>query len=110
MTRWAVPHVMLGDGHTCGIVSSSLCQPMQRAGERRDATRQDHPSAGTTRYVSKHTVTRSTPSVGEPSSHLDAGAPAGQPSVLEQALTGLVQNGHAWLLVIQSARIDVLDA
>jgi hypothetical protein len=73
---------------------------MQRAGERRDANRQDHPSAGTTPYVSKHTVTRSTPSVGGHSSHIDAGAPAGQPPVLEQALTGLVQNGHPQLPVI----------
>ena len=34
----------------------------------------------------------------------------GKPPVLEQALTGLVQDDHWRLLVIQSAPIDVLDA
>jgi hypothetical protein len=34
----------------------------------------------------------------------------GKPLLLEQALTGLVQDGHPRLLVIQSVRIDVLDA
>jgi hypothetical protein len=83
---------------------------MQRAGELRDANRQDRPPSGTTRCASKHTVTRSTPSVGEHSGQIDAGAPAGQALLLEHALTGLVQDGHPRLLAIQSARIDVLDA
>ena len=65
---------------------------------------------GTTRCASKHTVTRSTPSVGGHSSQIEAGAPAGQAPLLEQALTELVQDGHPQLPVIQSAPIDVLDA
>jgi hypothetical protein len=40
---------------------------------------------------------------------LTPGHRRGKPPVLEQALTGLVQNGHARLLVIQSACTDVLD-
>ena len=83
---------------------------MQRAGELRDANRQDRPATGTTRCASKHTVTRSTPSVGGHSSRIDAVALAGQAPLLEQVLTALVQDDHWRLLVIQSALIDVLDA
>jgi hypothetical protein len=67
-------------------------------------------AAGTTRCASRHTVTRSTRSVGGHSGQVDEGAPAGQVPLLEQALTGLVQDDHRRLLVIQSALIDVLDA
>jgi hypothetical protein len=49
-------------------------------------------------------------SVGGHSGQVDEGAPAGQVPLLEQALTGLVQDDHRRLLVIQLARIDVLDA
>jgi hypothetical protein len=62
------------------------------------------------RCASKHTITRSTPSVGGHSGQIDAGDQRGKLPLLEQALTGLVQEGHPQLLVIQSARIDVLDA
>jgi hypothetical protein len=58
---------------------------------------------------------RSTPSRDRPprseetAAKLTRGHRRGKPPVLEQALTGLVQNGHARLLVIQSACTDVLD-
>jgi hypothetical protein len=83
---------------------------MQRAGELRDANRQDHSSAGTTRCASKHTVTRSTPRSENTAAKLTRGHRRGKPPLLEHALTGLVQDGRPRLLVIQSARIDVLDA
>ena len=83
---------------------------MQRAGELRDANRQDRPSTGTMQCASKHTVTRSTRSAGGPSGQIAAGAPAGQAPLLEQALTGLVHDDHRRLLVIQSAPIHFLDA
>jgi hypothetical protein len=85
---------VLGDVHTCGIVSSSLCQSMQRArrGMFRSTPSRDRP-----------------PRSEETAAKLTRGHRRGKPPVLEQALTGLVQNGHARLLVIQSACTDVLD-
>ena len=73
------------------------------------------PTARTTRQWARRGVLRSTPSRDRPpqsenpAATLTPGHRWGKPPVLEQALTGLVQNGHARLLVIQSAGTDVLD-
>lgn len=74
------------------------------------------PTARTTRQRARRGMFRSTPSRDRPprsedtAAKLTRGHRRGKPPVLEQALTGLVQNGHPQLPVIQSARIDVLDA
>ena len=74
------------------------------------------PTARTTRQRARRGVLRSTPSRDRPprsedtAAKLTRGHRQGKSSVLEQALTGLVQDGHPQLPVIQSARIDVLDA
>jgi hypothetical protein len=74
------------------------------------------PTARTTRQRAQRGVLRSTPlrdrlpRSEDAAAKLTRGHRRGKPPVLEQALTGLVQDGHPQLLVIQSARIDVLDA
>jgi Domain of unknown function (DUF4277) len=74
------------------------------------------PTVMTARQRARLGVLRSTPSRDRPpqskntAAKLTRGHRRGKPPVLEQALTGLVQDGHPQLPVIQSARIDVLDA
>jgi hypothetical protein len=74
------------------------------------------PPARTARRRARRGVLRSTPSRDRPprsedtAAKLTRGHRRGKSPLLEHALTGLVQDGHPRLLVIQSARTDVLDA
>jgi transposase len=73
------------------------------------------PTVRITRHRARRGVLRSTPSRHRPpqsentAAKLTRGHRRKLP-LLEHALTGLVQDRHSRLLVIQSARIDVLDA
>jgi hypothetical protein len=74
------------------------------------------PTVMTARQRARLGVLRSTPSRDRPpqskntAAKLTRGHRRRKPPLLEHALTGLVQDRHPRLLVIQSARIDVLDA
>jgi hypothetical protein len=74
------------------------------------------PMAKTTRQRARRGVLQGTPSRDRPvrsediAAELTRGHRRGKPPLLEQALTGLVQDDHRRLLVIRSALIDVLDA
>src|SRR5262245_44445395 len=96
---------------THGGSSSRPCaSPYSGQGNR------EMPTLKISRQRARRGVLRSTPSRDRPprsedtATKLTRGHRRGKPPVLEQALTGLVQDGHPQLPVIQSARIDVLDA